>query len=215
MAKPLDNRIYGADGSFTPLFRLLSDWDAYTQQVNKSDYGPVHARRIPRSFIPKFDLREVENAYELHGDLPGISKENINIEFPDHHTVVVRGHVEQNYTSSSPSAGAIENGKAPDAITEHGSDSHKVTVEDEKPEGESSPAVAKKDSKGGNAVATQKQQPRERWLIQERSVGQFSRAFTIPSPIDHDSVSAKFADGVLTIILPKAKKPQPRRIVIN
>jgi len=212
MALSFARDFYGPETSFTPLFRLLSDWDAYTQETNNK--GPSQNRRVTRTFMPKFDIREVDNAFELHGELPGIARDDVSIEFTDPQTIVIRGHVERNYTSSSPNGGAIENGKTAGAITEQG-ESHKATVEDEKPEDQrdSDNTVAKKDS--GAAATTKQQKPKERYLIQERSYGEFSRTFSIPTPIDHDAVHASFKDGVLTVVLPKAKKHQTRRIAIH
>jgi HSP20 family protein len=38
----------------------------------------------------------------------------------------------------------------------------------------------------------------------ERSYGSFTRAFTLPSDADRDGISADFAKGVLTLVIPKA-----------
>jgi len=206
---------YAPDAGFTPLFRLLSDWDAYSRESgNQENAQNSRNRRAIRNFNPKFDIRELENSYELHGELAGLSKEDVNIEFTDENTLVIRGHIERKYTSGNPPAGSLENDKAA-AITESG-ESHKATVEDEKPEEDSS-AVSKTD-KGNNNVATQHPQhkPKERYWIQERSIGEFSRTFTFPTPVDHDAVSASLENGVLTVVVPKAKKPETRRrIAIN
>ncbi|KAK4459362.1 HSP20-like chaperone [Cladorrhinum samala] len=207
---------YAPDTSFTPLFRLLSDWDAYSRESgNQENAQNSRNRRAIRNFNPKFDIRELENSYELHGELAGLSKEDVNIEFTDENTLVIRGHIERKYTSGTPPAGSLENGKKAAAITENG-ESHKATVEDEKPEEDSS-AVSKTD-KGNSNVATQQPQhkPKERYWVQERSIGEFSRTFTFPAPVDHDAVSARLDNGVLTVVVPKAKKPETRRrIAIN
>ena len=42
----------------------------------------------------------------------------------------------------------------------------------------------------------------------ERGHGAFSRAFTLPAPIDAAAVSAEFRDCVLTVIVPKAMPPR-------
>jgi HSP20 family protein len=55
----------------------------------------------------------------------------------------------------------------------------------------------------------------EGWLRQERRVGKFQRAFTLPVQIDPDKVQATFEHGVLTLVLPKADQVKPRTIKVN
>jgi HSP20 family protein len=49
----------------------------------------------------------------------------------------------------------------------------------------------------------------------ERSYGSFERAFTLPNTLDPDRVAATFANGVLTISVPKAEKAKPREIQVK
>ena len=49
----------------------------------------------------------------------------------------------------------------------------------------------------------------------ERRCGTFFRSFRFPSALDADAVTARFADGVLHVALPKAAERQPRRIEIE
>jgi HSP20 family protein len=53
------------------------------------------------------------------------------------------------------------------------------------------------------------------WLRQERRVGKFQRAFTLPVQIDPDTVQANFEHGVLDLTLPKADQVKPRTIKVN
>lgn len=49
----------------------------------------------------------------------------------------------------------------------------------------------------------------------ERRFGMFNRAVALPSAkVDPDGVSARIADGVLTVEIPKAQRAQPRRIEV-
>jgi len=220
--------IYGADPSFTPLFRLLDDFDNYRTEVQGADNGTGRkgGRGISaRTFNPKFDVRETENAYELHGELPGIERENINIEFTEPQTIVIHGHIERTYQSGTPPSGFLEGGsKSGGQITEageqHHTKPHKVTVEDES--SEQSKEQSKEKSKDQGTVAKknehqqeQPQQPKEKYWVSERSVGEFSRTFSFPGRIDQDGVTASLNNGVLSITVPKAKKHESRRIAIN
>jgi HSP20 family protein len=53
------------------------------------------------------------------------------------------------------------------------------------------------------------------WLRQERRVGKFQRAFTLPIAIDPAKVEATFENGVLSLVLPKAESTKPRMIKVN
>ncbi|HKY50944.1 MAG TPA: Hsp20/alpha crystallin family protein [Candidatus Limnocylindria bacterium] len=53
------------------------------------------------------------------------------------------------------------------------------------------------------------------WLRQERRVGKFQRAFTLPMAIDPTKVEATFENGVLQLVLPKAENVKPRSIKVN
>jgi len=53
----------------------------------------------------------------------------------------------------------------------------------------------------------EKKQEREEkdknYYLSERSYGAFQRSFALPKSVDRDKISASFAKGVLTIVLPK------------
>jgi HSP20 family protein len=53
------------------------------------------------------------------------------------------------------------------------------------------------------------------WLRQERRIGKFQRAFTLPVQIDPDKVQATFTHGVLDLVLPKADQVKPRTIKVT
>ncbi len=49
----------------------------------------------------------------------------------------------------------------------------------------------------------------------ERRYGRFARSFTLPKTVDPDQVSAKFHNGVLTIVLAKVEAAKPKQIKIG
>ncbi|MGH9347103.1 MAG: Hsp20/alpha crystallin family protein [Vicinamibacterales bacterium] len=49
----------------------------------------------------------------------------------------------------------------------------------------------------------------------ERGHGAFSRTFQLPLAIAVDSITADLKDGVLTVVVPKAADPTPRRIRVS
>ncbi|KAI1659866.1 HSP20-like chaperone [Daldinia decipiens] len=212
-----------AEPNFTGLFRLIDDFDRYAGQNENGaatqQAGRQHARHLP-TFTPKFDLKETENNYELHGELPGIEKDQVHIEFTDQQTIVVRGRVERTYTSGTPPAGLLEKGQdeSKGAIADAPKEQHhekapKPTVEDAPEDGNITTTVA--ETNKNKAAAEQPKQPQHRFWVSERSVGEFSRTFQFPSRVDTDNVSASLNNGILSVVVPKAKKPEGRRVFIN
>ena len=49
----------------------------------------------------------------------------------------------------------------------------------------------------------------------ERAEGSFNRTVTLPSEVDAQRVDARYADGVLTLTLPKAEEAKPRQIPVR
>jgi HSP20 family molecular chaperone IbpA len=227
-----------ADINFTPLFRLLEDFDNYSREAQAAPAAPAcrpQRTRQPRPqlavFKPKFDVRETENTYELHGELPGLERENLNIEFTELDTMVIRGRVERNYGSDANNNATTEQTTTESTTSEETaaedftkvekprSNSYQATVEDD-PE-ESTPASTPTSSpklevaKPAVEAPTQPAQPEPRYRRWERSVGEFARAFTFPARVDHDNVTASLSNGILTVTVPKAAKPVMRRIEIT
>jgi HSP20 family protein len=49
----------------------------------------------------------------------------------------------------------------------------------------------------------------------EREGGTFSRSVTLPSEVDGERVEARYDNGMLTVVLPKAEEAKPRQIAIK
>jgi HSP20 family protein len=52
-------------------------------------------------------------------------------------------------------------------------------------------------------------------LLREYGVGDYYRSFQISEAVDASKISAQYADGVLTLHLPKAEVLKPRKIAVN
>jgi HSP20 family protein len=61
-----------SDLTFTPLFRFLDDFNKYSGDLAET-----------KSFTPKFDIQEHKHSYSLHGELPGVEKKDVEIEWSD------------------------------------------------------------------------------------------------------------------------------------
>ncbi|EAW09978.1 Hsp20/alpha crystallin family protein [Aspergillus clavatus NRRL 1] len=169
-------RTFHTPGDFSPLFRLLDDYD-----VHRSSKGQTSAGS---SFAPRFDVRESKDAYILDGELPGIAQKDIDIEFTDSETLVVKGRTEREYHAGSPDESSEESSKK--------SSDKKENTE-----------VAQT----GEKQVSKSDENKHRYWVTERSVGEFHRSFQFPTPIDQDNVKASLKNGVLSITVPKKAAP--------
>ena len=69
------------------------------------------------------------------------------------------------------------------------------------------------------SIAGKREIPRERERVsyhrKERAEGAFDRTIALPLEVDADHVDAQYADGVLTLTLPKAEQAKPRQIAVR
>jgi HSP20 family protein len=116
----------------------------------------------------------------------------------------------------SPGAGTILNTPAVD-VTED-ANAYKVTAE--------LPGMSEKDvelSLSGDLLTLrgekrdEKEEKSGNRYISERTYGSFQRSFTLPDGIDRAHISADFAKGVLTVMLPKTQeaKKEAKKIEVK
>lgn len=53
------------------------------------------------------------------------------------------------------------------------------------------------------------------YYVSERSFGSFERSFTLPTNVQADKVTAKYRNGVLSILLPKVEEAKPRDVEVK
>ena len=63
-------------------------------------------------------------------------------------------------------------------------------------------------------VSTEKRSSRSCHRM-ERFYGRFHRSFSFPTAVDPDGITAKFEDGILKVVVPKAEQVKPRQITIG
>ena len=54
-----------------------------------------------------------------------------------------------------------------------------------------------------------------RWIYREVPRGEARRTLELPIAVDADAATARFADGLLVLTLPKAQAARPRRITVT
>jgi len=194
--------------SFAPLFRLLDDYESYSNP--RATHNHHRGGGIMKTFNPKFDVKELSHAYELHGELPGIEQNQVEIEFTDALILSDTGTTERTYQSGKPPAGLVDSSKTAGAIEDSQTTSHKATVEDEDAENQTKPSTEVAKVADNNKLT----EPEAKYWVSERSVGEFSRSFTFPVRVEQDAVTASMKNGILSITVPKAKKHEGRKINI-
>ncbi|EAW11135.1 Hsp20/alpha crystallin family protein [Aspergillus clavatus NRRL 1] len=182
-----------------PLFHLLDDYDTHRSYRPKSKVTPV------RTFTPKFDVCELKDGYRLDGELPGVNQSDIEIEFSDPQTLVIKGRVERNYSKTNSE------------ITDDSSSSksRQPTVEDDTEDGDASSTTSSPAEPSERAVAQSHCQPAFKFWASERSIGEFQRVFSFPARVDQEGVKANLRNGILSIVVPKEPAPKLKKIRIE
>ncbi|CCU74475.1 putative small heat shock protein/30kD HSP [Blumeria hordei DH14] len=129
--------------------------------------------------------------------LPGIDQKNVDIEFTDASTLTIKGRIERSYSKGTPPAALVEGEADKAAICEDGNS--RTTKQDN---------VAVKKSEDSNTSL-------EKFWVMERSIGEFSRSFAFPVPVNQENVKASMKDGIMSVMIPKAKKQENRKISIQ
>lgn len=190
---------------FAPMFRLFDEFDRQSLRNLDQSFKSLN------SFTPKFDVKETKDNYELHGELPGVDQKNIDIQWTDNNTLTISGRHEH-VREEGERQGFIEDATAADQGKEKEKDKeHQPTVEDETDANANNTQVAKQ-SQQKDVV---KDDNRPKYWVSERSVGEFHRSFAFPARVDQDAVKASLKNGILSIVVPKAKAPLARKINIE
>ena len=138
---------------------------------------------------PAVDVAEEGNSYIIEAELPGVRKEDIDVEIGDNgRSVTIQGKiVRRPRQQEQPVVEASANGEA------QGGEHCRRSVSSEPQSVTTFPFTASPES--------------GKISIERESTGHatFTRSITLPTQVDASKVSAKLADGVLTLEIPKAE----------
>jgi len=159
-------------------------------------------------FSPKINLSEDEKNYYIHADLPGMTKDQVKMEFSDDDRVLtISGEretiidnsnddkTENTETESDDKTKANVNKEAQEANKTEESKTEESKTEESKTE---KTEENKKENKNSN-----KQENHKKFTRIECSYGKFSRSFSIPENADINNIQAKMDNGVLKVTISK------------
>jgi HSP20 family protein len=129
-------------------------------ELNRLFSGFLSGDALETSFArgtwePVVDISETPESYLVTAELPGLTKDDVNINYEDG-VLTIRGEKKQ-----------------------------------------------------------EKEEKRKNYHRVERSFGAFERSFRVPSRVLVDKIEAKFKDGILNLMLPKAEEARPKEIPIK
>ncbi|KAG4437202.1 hypothetical protein IFR05_007321 [Cadophora sp. M221] len=210
------------------LFQLLSELDQ-PQQKQQQQHPCVRRVHRPQTFTPRFDVTETNEAYELYGEVPGLEQSDLDIQFADAQTLIIKGKTERQLnTHTAAVAPEVEQPAQVDAETSSQKSAHSATVEDDYDEADTplaTPASTSTSTAGPSAAEKGKQPeaaasaipetaaPRAKYWVAERKVGEFARSFTFEQRIEQDFVTAGLKNGVLNVVVPKSLKS--KRVAVS
>ncbi|KAI0269836.1 HSP20-like chaperone [Gloeopeniophorella convolvens] len=186
---------------FRPLFRMLEE-----PLGRRSGAFGIPARSVfddpffhsPAFARPAVDISEDGNHYVVETELPGVKKEDVEVRIGDGgRSVTIEGNIVQRRIQGSPNGSAVSSSNTPQV------------------EG-----AAEGKQKRGNpgSTAVQTTQGDSNQLAVERSFtgsSRFTRTVWLPRAADANNVSAKLADGILTLKIAKAEERDAVKINIE
>ncbi|KAH7236653.1 HSP20-like chaperone [Fusarium tricinctum] len=242
MAFFLPRTIYHTQAPLNPLYYLLRELDQSVQQPQQSQQkrqcqphqkSQAHTncptyRVNTRPWEPRFEAHETEDSFVVYGELPGMNKEHVTVEFPEPCKLVVSGKVER-FIDAPKEAETTTEQTAPAPVIESQDEdtqsrsSYQATVEDDV-DGDEYEVVDHASEKSENTgqpepkIPSEKIEEKQSEKLQEpRRSGyskEFSRYFTFPTYVNYEAVTAELKDGLLTIVVPK-QTSKLRHIVIS
>ncbi|KAJ5678604.1 30 kDa heat shock protein [Penicillium macrosclerotiorum] len=198
---------------FSPLFRLLDDYETHCSRSRPTPSTSSTVRRRA-CYTPAFDVRELNDGYYLDGELPGVDQSNIEIEFSDPHTLVIKGRTERNYQQQQQSQQTTESSSGTTSPRWR-----QPTVEDEGEESDSTDTDTVDSAVTSSKQKSSADQPQPtttaHFWVAERSIGDFQRTFTFSARVDQDAVRANLKNGILSVVVPKESAPKTKKIRIQ
>lgn len=79
------------DHDFIAALRFVDDYMRRRTVSHSREHSSSSDEETYLHFVPRFDLEEFEDRYEIYGELPGVRKENLNVDAIDERNIVISG----------------------------------------------------------------------------------------------------------------------------
>ena len=225
-----------SDHDFIAALRFLDDYA-------KNIYERGQRHQTYHHFVPRFDLEQHADTYELYGELPGFRREDIIIEANDDHNLQISGSIsplkpellpsDETTQPQDQSASKEINGEASGEASgkpkpESKSEAKVPPEELERLEKTTTNTERYLNDRFGDVLEPQpylapKKEvedpnamiPEVRYLISERHSSSFHRAFHFPTPIKREEILATMQDGILHVSAKRAPMPPPVKVEVR
>ncbi|KAJ1508046.1 hypothetical protein HMI54_002747 [Coelomomyces lativittatus] len=185
--------------------------DPFFHSVRRSSPFAVPLNRWDVNFprLPTVDVVETDQEFKVYAEVPGTEKENIQIHAVNRNTLEIHGSVNKETMVPEPfSSSSFKKNKKQRQLEEEG--------EGKEEEGRvEAQEGSKDDQEKRSMVHQQPRHLRHRVLSQERFSQEFFRAVTFPQAIEPEKISAELKNGLLEVIIPKAKEENMSSIPIH
>merc|ERR1712072_568253 len=156
--------------------------------------SPVRGTLDSLSARPSIDVHETQEGFEVEAEVPGIKKEDLNLNFSnDGQTLTLSGHFAQQARSNSAA-------------------SAQTTPVEQQATSEATEATTQATDVV-NTTGSQPPAPMSLWS--ERSFGSFSRSLRFPYPVDSSAAKANLTDGLLKLTVPRKTNGEVHKIEIE
>ncbi|KAJ3363143.1 hypothetical protein GGF32_004713 [Allomyces javanicus] len=140
--------------------------------------------------MPNVDISENESEYKVVAELPGLQRDQVNVEVVDNNTLVISGS--RSSGTDQPTQQAVSSSSGDQSAT-----TDVATAPD-------TGSAVQQASPGGHEVVTR-----------ERFSEEFMRSIAFPSRIKADQIQAKLQDGLLELVIPKEAPVEPKPTKVN
>jgi HSP20 family protein len=160
-------------------------YDRMGQLMNLAfgNFMPTVTADLP--WVPLGDISETDDAYVVRVDLPGVSRDQIDIQLQDRE-LIIRGEIPDQQDQSQQGQ-----------------------------QGQSQQGQQGQQQGQSQQDQGQQQDGNERRHRTQRPTGQFEFRAVLPGDVNPDGVNAQLRDGVLTVSIPKSEAAKPRHIEIS
>ncbi|KAL7273348.1 hypothetical protein RUND412_003800 [Rhizina undulata] len=180
-----------------------------SSQHERSDSSEAPYRPF---FSPKFDVIEDSSSYRLYGEIPGVEKSQVTLEFVSPRNLLIYGNCSRTAThdvvsepAEKPPQPAVQRSRRGSVIVEEAVDEADVPF-------------IEKHIKEEAALKKQREKEEEekvKWWALERNIGDFRASFEFPEEIVPDKTTAKLEHGILKVRVPKQVPMEGRKIGIQ